>query len=68
MLVNKSQISRSKFSRIGGIYRQDRRAEYKASPPGRAMSPVTTLLTVLKYPPPSVANVSVFLGELNLSF
>ena len=24
------------------------------------------LLTVLKYPPPSVANVSVFLGELNI--
>ena len=39
MLVIKSLISRSKFSRIRGIYRQDRGAEYKASPPGRAMSP-----------------------------
>ena len=39
MLVFKSPISRSKFSRIGGIYCQDRGAEYKALPPGRAMSP-----------------------------
>ena len=39
MFVIKSSISGSKFSRIGGIYRQDRGAEYKASPPGRAMSP-----------------------------
>ena len=41
MLVIKSPISRSKFSRIGGIYhvyRQNRKAGYKASPPGRAMS------------------------------
>ena len=40
MLVIKSPISRSKFFRIGGIYRQDRKAEYKASPPGRAMIPL----------------------------
>ena len=45
MLVIKSPISRSKFSRIGGIYRQDRGAEYKASPPGRAMSPALSMLS-----------------------
>ena len=52
-------------------YRQDRGAEYKASPPGWAMSPAlshhVTHCTQVN-PPPSVAIVSVFLSELNLSF